>query len=74
MNYSQVIAFFKKIDLSKILGLFIVIISILLFLSILSYSPDDPNFIFSNEKIENKKIYLVFMEAQYLVYFYNLLV
>jgi len=56
MNYSRVIAFLKN-RFIEILGLFIVIISILLFLSILSYSPDDPNFIFSNEKIEIKNIF-----------------
>ena len=38
---------------AEILGLIILIASILLFISLISYSPEDPNFIFS-EKTEIK--------------------
>ena len=55
IKYSWIITFIKN-RFIEILGLLIVIISILLFLSILSYSPDDPNFIVSNEKTEIKNI------------------
>ena len=38
----------------ELFGLFISIISILLFISLLSYSPEDPNFIFpDNSQIKN---------------------
>ena len=41
--------------LSELIGILFIIFSILLFLSLVTYSPDDPNFIFSeNIEIKNK--------------------
>jgi len=51
--------FIKTVDftarrLAELVGLFLVVLSILLFLSLTSYSPEDPNFIFpDNTKINN---------------------
>ena len=40
--------------ISELVGLLLVILSILLFISLISYSPEDPNFIFSdNTEIKN---------------------
>ena len=41
--------------LAEITGILLICISILLFISLVSYSPDDPNFIFS-EKLEFKNL------------------
>ena len=56
----EIKTFFNKIfDFSlkrfaELIGLFLIISSILLFLSLISYSPDDPNFIFpENTEINN---------------------
>ena len=39
---------------AEIIGLFLIFISVLFFIALLSYSPEDPNFIFtSNEDIKN---------------------
>ena len=40
---------------AEIIGIFLICISLLLFLSLISYSPDDPNFVFS-ESTEIKNI------------------
>ena len=45
---------FIKNRLIECLGISIIISSIFIFLSILSYSPNDPNFIYSPENIEIK--------------------
>ena len=45
---------FIKNRLIESLGIIIIISSIFIFLSILSYSPNDPNFIYSPENIEIK--------------------
>jgi len=55
IKYSWIITFIKN-RFIEILGLIVIIGSILLFLSIFSYSPGDPNFIVSNEKTEIKNI------------------
>ena len=52
-NYlSKTLDFIIK-RLIEILGIIFVIIGILLFLALVSYSADDPNFIYSNDKIIN---------------------
>ena len=52
-NYlSKTLDFIIK-RLIEILGIIFVIIGILLFLALASYSADDPNFIYSNDKIIN---------------------
>ena len=35
---------------AEIIGLFLIFISVLFFIALLSYSPEDPNFIFTNNK------------------------
>ena len=54
-NFFGKIVDFTLKRLAELVGLLLVIISILLFLSLISYSPEDPNFIFS-EKTEIKNI------------------
>ncbi len=56
----EIKSFFNKIidfslkRLTELVGLLLIIISFLLFLSLISYSPEDPNFIFSdNTEIKN---------------------
>jgi len=41
--------------IAEIIGIFLICLSILLFLSLLTYSPEDPNFMF-NENIEIKNV------------------
>ena len=53
-NFFGKIVDFTLKRLAELVGLLLVIISILLFLSLISYSPEDPNFIFpENTKINN---------------------
>ena len=56
----EIKTFFNKIfdftlkRFAELIGLLLIISSILLFLSLISYSPDDPNFIFpENTEINN---------------------
>ena len=56
----EIKSFFNKIidfslkRLAELVGLLLIVISILLFLSLISYSPEDPNFIFpENTEIKN---------------------
>ena len=56
----EIKSFFNKIidfslkRLTEFVGLLLIIISILLFLSLISYAPEDPNFIFTeNTEIKN---------------------
>ena len=50
-NYlSKTLDFIIK-RLIEILGIIFVIIGILLFLALVSYSADDPNFIYSNDRL-----------------------
>ncbi len=57
MNINNLIK--KSLDftvkrVAEIIGIFLVLLSVLLFLSLISYSPEDPNFIFSeNTEIKN---------------------
>ncbi len=52
-KFSKIVDFTLK-RLAELIGLLLVIISILLFLSLISYSPEDPNFIFpENTQINN---------------------
>ena len=41
--------------IAEIIGIFLIIISILLFLALFSYSPQDPNFIFT-ENVDTKNL------------------
>ena len=53
-NYINKISDFIIRRLAELVGIFLVIISILLFISLISYSPDDPNFIFpENQNVKN---------------------
>ena len=52
-NYSKISSFFNK-RIIEIIGLLIVLLSFFLLLSLFTYTPEDPNFIFSeNTKIQN---------------------
>ena len=51
---ANTVLFFTIKRLIEIFGIMISLIGILLFISLISYSPDDPNFVFSeNTKIKN---------------------
>ncbi len=53
-NYINKISDFIIKRLAELVGIFLVVISILLFISLISYSPEDPNFIFpENQEIKN---------------------
>ncbi len=53
-NYINKISDFIIKRLAELIGIFLVISSILLFISLISYSPEDPNFIFpENQNIKN---------------------
>ena len=53
-NYINKISDFIINRLAELVGIFLVVASILLFISLISYSPDDPNFIFpENQEIKN---------------------
>ena len=53
-NYINKISDFIIKRLAELVGIFLVVISILLFISLISYSPEDPNFIFpGNQEIKN---------------------
>ncbi len=53
-NYINKINDFIIRRLAELVGIFLVVASILLFISLVSYSPEDPNFIFSeNQEIRN---------------------
>ena len=53
-NYFNKIVDFSIKRLAEITGLFLILVSFLLFLSLITYSPEDPNFIFpSNTEINN---------------------
>ncbi len=53
-NYISKISDFIIRRLAELVGIFLVVISILLFISLISYSPEDPNFIFpENQEIRN---------------------
>ncbi len=53
-NYINKISNFIIRRLAELVGVFLIVISILLFISLISYSPDDPNFIFpDNQEIKN---------------------
>ena len=53
-NYINKTADFIIRRLSELIGLSLIVISILLLISLISYSPEDPNFIFSeNTEIKN---------------------
>ncbi len=53
-NYINKIADFAIKRLAELVGIFLVVTSVLLFISLISYSPDDPNFIFpENREIKN---------------------
>ena len=53
-NYTNKIVDFTLKRLAELTGLFLIIISILLLISLASYSPEDPTFIFSeNQEIRN---------------------
>ena len=53
-NYINKISDFIIRRLAELVGIFLIVISILLFLSLISYSPEDPNFIFpENQEIKN---------------------
>ena len=53
-NYINKIGDFIIKRLAEVIGIFLVISSILLFISLISYSPEDPNFIFpENQEIKN---------------------
>ena len=52
-NYSKISVFFKK-RIIETIGLLAILLSLFLLLSLITYSTDDPNFIFSeNTKIQN---------------------
>ncbi len=53
-NFINKIGVFVIRRLAELLGIFLVVISVLLFISLISYSPEDPNFIFpENQDIKN---------------------
>jgi len=52
----------------EILGLTIIIMGVLLLISLASFSPNDPNFIFP-DNTEIKKFFLVFVVALHLIFF-----
>ena len=53
-NYINKIGDFIIKRLAELVGIFLVVTSILLFISLISYSPEDPNFIFpENQEIKN---------------------
>ena len=53
-NYINKIGDFIIKRLAELVGIFLVLTSILLFISLISYSPEDPNFIFpENQEIKN---------------------
>ena len=53
-NYINKIGDFIIKRLAELIGIFLIVTSILLFISLISYSPDDPNFIFpENQEIKN---------------------
>ncbi len=53
-NYINKISDFIIKRLAELVGIFLVVVSILLFISLVSYSPEDPNFIFpENQEIKN---------------------
>ena len=53
----------------EIFGLCIIIVGVLLLISLASFSPDDPNFIFpDNTEIKN---FLVFVVVLHLIFFFN---
>ncbi len=53
-NYINKTSNFIIRRLAELVGVFLIVISILLFISLISYSPDDPNFIFpDNQEIKN---------------------
>ena len=53
-NYINKIANFAINRLAELIGIFLIVTSILLFVSLISYSPEDPNFIFpENQDIKN---------------------
>ena len=53
-NYINKINDFIIRRLAELVGIFMVVASILLFISLISYSPEDPNFIFpENQNIKN---------------------
>ena len=56
-NYINKISNFIIRRLAELVGIFLVTASILLFISLISYSPEDPNFIFpENQNIKKFKI------------------
>ena len=74
-NYSKISSFINK-KIIEIIGLLTVLLSFFLLLSLSTYTPEDPNFIFSEntkihnlfgflyfQKIQKYTIYLDFMEA-----------
>ena len=53
-NYIYKIGDFIIKRLAELFGVFLIIASILLFISLISYTPEDPNFIFpENQQIKN---------------------
>ena len=71
-NYINKISDFIIRRLAELVGIFLVVVSILLFISLISYSPEDPNFIFpENQEIRNL---LGFRGSSSLIYFFNQLV
>ncbi len=53
-NYINKISDFIIKRLAELIGIFLIVSSILLFISLISYSPEDPNFIFpENQEIKN---------------------
>ena len=53
-NYINKISDFIIRRLAELVGIFLIVVSILLFISLISYSPEDPNFIFpENQEIKN---------------------
>ena len=53
-NYINKISDFIIKRLAELVGIFLIVTSILLFISLISYSPEDPNFIFpENQEIKN---------------------
>ncbi len=53
-NYISKISDFIIKRIAEVVGIFLIVISVLLFISLISYSPEDPNFIFpENQGINN---------------------
>ena len=68
-NYINKIGDFLKKRLAELVGICIVISSLLLFVSLISYSPEDPNYIFPDGmEIKN---FLGFREVLLQIYFFN---